>query len=104
MNGGFGGATFQYVDDFDSEEEALKAAYDKVVEEYESYEGLHGLPSWEDVRDELRDSYGLDEEPSDDDINEVYLDYRNNWLDYKVEKVVRDYDVIEDDDEKEYEK
>lgn len=92
LNGGFGGATFQYVDDFDSEEEALKAAYDKAVEEYESYEGLHGLPSWEDVRDELRDSYGLDEEPSDDDINEVYLDYRNNWLDYKVEKVVRDYD------------
>lgn len=94
LNGSFGGAIFQYVDDFDSEEEALNAAYDKAVEVYESYEGCHGLPSWEDVRDELRDSYGLDEEPSDNDINEVYLDYRNNWLDYKVEKVVRDYDDL----------
>lgn len=92
LNGGFGGATFQYVDDFNTEEDALDTAYLLAVQEYESYEGLHGLPSWEDVRDELRDSYGLDEEPSDDDINEVYLDYRNNWLDYKVEKVVRDYD------------
>lgn len=50
------------------------------------YEGLHGLPSWEDVRDELNDSYGPDEEPSDDDIREVYLDHRDNWLDYRVEK------------------
>ena len=43
LNGGFGGATFQYVDDFDSEDEALGAAHDKAVEEYESYEGCHGL-------------------------------------------------------------
>ena len=46
LNGGFGGATFQYVDDFDSEYEALDAAYDKAVEEYESYEGCHGLMDW----------------------------------------------------------
>ena len=43
LNGGFGGATFQYVDDFDSKDEALGAALDKAVEEYESYEGCHGL-------------------------------------------------------------
>ena len=46
LNGGFGGAIFQYVDDFDSEYEALDAAYDKAVEEYESYEGCHGLMDW----------------------------------------------------------
>ena len=58
LNGGFGGATFQYVDDFDNEEEALDAAYDKAVEEYESYEGCHGLMDWEDVRNDLRESFG----------------------------------------------
>lgn len=92
LGGSFGGATYQYTEDFDTEEEALDAAYDCAVQEYESYEGLYGLPSWEDVRDELSEAYGLDDEPSEDDIREVYLDHRDNWLDYKVERVVRDYD------------
>lgn len=92
LGGSFGGATYQYTEDFDTEEEALDVAYDCAVQEYESYEGLYGLPSWEDVRDELSEVYGLDEEPSEDDIREVYLDHRDNWLDYKVERVVRDYD------------
>ena len=86
LGGSFGGATFQYVDDFNTEEDAQDTAYLLAVQEYESYEGLHALPSWEDVRDELSDSYGPDEEPSDDDIREVYLDHRDNWLDYRVEK------------------
>ena len=49
-------------------------------------ENLCEMTGWEDVRDELSDSYGPDEEPSDDDIREVYLDHRDNWLDYRVEK------------------
>lgn len=92
LGGSFGGATYQYTEDFDTEEEALDVAYDFAVQEYESYEGLYGLPSWEDARDELSKAYGPDEEPSEDDIREVYLDHRDNWLDYKVERVVMDYD------------
>ena len=84
LSGGFGGATFQCVDDFDSEDEALKAAYDKAVEEYESYEGCHGLMDWEDVRDDLRESWG--EEPSEDDVGERYLEEVESWLDYRVEE------------------
>lgn len=86
LGGGFGGATYQYTGDFRIEEDALDTAYLLAVQEYESMEGLHGLPSWEDVRDELNDSYGPDEEPSDDDIYELYLECRDNWLDYKVER------------------
>lgn len=48
LGGSFGGATYQYIDDFSTEEDALDTAYLLAVQEYESYEGLHGLPSWEE--------------------------------------------------------
>lgn len=91
LGGGFGGATYQYTDDFRTEEDALDVAYLLAVQEYESHEGICGLPSWEDVRDELSDSYCPDEEPSDDDIYELYLECRDNWLDYKVERVEEEF-------------
>ena len=84
LSGGFGGATFQYVDNFDSEYEALDAAYDKAVEEYESYEGCHGLMDWEDVRNDLRESFG--EEPGEEDVRERYIEEVESWIDYRVEE------------------
>ena len=84
LSGGFGGAIFQYVGDFDSEDEALGAAHDKAVEEYESYEGCHGLMDWEDVRDDLRESW--DEEPGEDDVRERYIEEVESWIDYRVEE------------------
>ena len=84
LNGGFGGATFQYVDDFDSEYEALDAAYNKAVEEYENYEGCHGLMDWEDVRNDLRESFG--EEPGEEDVRERYIEEVESWIDYRVEE------------------
>ena len=84
LSGGFGGATFQYVDDFYSEYEALDAAYDKAVEEYESYEGCHGLMDWEDVRNDLRESFG--EEPGEEDVRERYIEEVESWIDYRVEE------------------
>lgn len=86
LRGGFGGATFQYVDEFDSKDEALKAAYDMAVAVYESYEGYesyHGLLDWEGVRDNLRRLFG--EEPSEDDVRERYLEEVESWIDYRVE-------------------
>ena len=84
LSGGFGGATFQYVDDFYSEYEALDAAYDKAVEEYESYEGCHGLMDWEDVRNDLRESFG--EEPGEEDVRERYIEEVESWIDYRIEE------------------
>ena len=92
LGGSFGGATYQHTDEFKTEEDALDFAYALAGLMYDRLEGLYGLPSWEDIRDELSDSYGLDEEPSEDDIYELYMERRDNWLDYKVERVVRDYD------------
>ena len=82
--GGSGGAIFQYVDDFDSEDEALGAAHDKAVEEYESYEGCYGLMDLEDIRNDLRESWN--EEPDEDDVRERYLEEVESWLDYRVEE------------------
>ena len=84
LNGGFGGAIFQYVDDFDSEDEALATAHNMAIGEYESYEGCHGLMDLEDVRDDLRESWG--EEPGEDDVRERYIEEVENWIDYRVEK------------------
>ena len=50
LGGGFGGATYQMTEDYASIDEALKDAYNLSVEEYQSYEGMHGIMSWEDCR------------------------------------------------------
>lgn len=84
LSGGFGGATFQYADEFDSEDEALGAARGMAITEYESYEGCHGLMDWEDVRDDLRESFG--DEPGEDDVRERYIEEIESWIDYRVEK------------------
>lgn len=84
LSGGFGGATFQYADDFDSKDEALVTARNMAIGEYESYEGCHGLMNWEDVRDDLRESFG--EEPGEDDVRERYIEEIESWIDYRVEE------------------
>lgn len=77
LGGSFGGATYQGTGDFKSRESAEQAAYEAAVEEYESYEGYYGIRSWEDLADEE----GLDYE---DEINELYNEERENWIEYHV--------------------
>lgn len=84
LSGGFGGATFQCVDDFDSEDEALATARNMAIGEYVGYEGCHGLMDWEDVRNDLRESFG--EEPGEEDVRERYLEEVKSWIDYRVEE------------------
>ena len=87
LGGSFGGANYQFSGDFDTEEDALGTARIMAIEEYESYEGNYGLPNWEEVKEELIESYGPDEEVSDGDVQEVYLNYIDGWIDYYVEEV-----------------
>lgn len=86
LNGGFGGATYQHTDEFETYEDALDFAYGLACLMYDRLEGLYGLPNWEAIRDELSKAYGPDEEPSEDDIYELYIERRDNWLDYRVEE------------------
>lgn len=48
--------------------------------------------NWEDVRDDLRESFG--EESGEDDIRERYLEEVESWLDYRAEeyKEGKDYE------------
>ena len=53
---GLSGATYQKTEDYSSMDEALEDAYALAVEEYQSYEGCHGIMSWDDCREDLIDS------------------------------------------------
>ena len=92
LSGGFGGATYYGTYEYDTEAEALKEAYNLAIEHYQSYEGCHGIMSWEDCREELIDSYygeNDDDEhpylPSDEDVDMYYTEEMEGWLSYYVE-------------------
>lgn len=76
LGGGFGGA--HYIRTFTgTKEQAEKEAYYAAIEEYDSYEGLHGLRTVEDIMEED----GIEDY---DEAQQVYNDERESWLDYYV--------------------
>ena len=74
LGGGFGGATYQMTEDY--------ASIDEALEEYESYEGMHGIMSWEDCREDLEES-GFDY--NDESVDSRYQEELESWLSYYVE-------------------
>ena len=87
LGGGFGGAKYIETVEAANEEEASQIAYEYAVEEYESYEGLHGLASYGDVVDNPEE-YGLDEDCQNEEyLWEAYEEERSTWLDYYVKEV-----------------
>lgn len=79
LSGGFGGATYQKTEDYSSMDED---AYALAVEEYQSYEGCHGIMSWDDCREDLIDS-GFDYD--DEAVDDRYQEELESWLSYYVE-------------------
>lgn len=86
MGGSFGGAESCGIYEYDSLEEATMAAYELAVEEYQGYEGLHGIPSYEDVRDEYIATYG-EEDPDEDLVQEYYEEVISGWIEYYAYEV-----------------
>lgn len=86
LGGGFGGANDQGIYQCEDAEEATNLAYEMAKEEYESYEGLHGLLDWEDCRRDLEESWP-DMEWTDDDVADRYQEELESWLDFWVEEV-----------------
>lgn len=82
LGGGFGGATYQMTEDYATIDEALKDSYNLSVEEYQSYEGMHGVMSWEDCREDLKES-GFDYD--DESVDSRYQEELESWLSYYVE-------------------
>lgn len=96
LDGGFGGARYVGTMDCKNIDEALKEAREMAVEEYQSYEGMYGLIGWSDIAENLNE-YFLEEDASEEEINDVYIEEMEGWLDYKA--VLKTEDTL---DEKEY--
>ncbi len=81
LGGGFGGCDNKEWEEVDCKDEndAMDTAYEIAIEEYEMYEGNHGIRSIDDIMEEE----GLDEE----DATEVYRDERESWLEYEFELI-----------------
>jgi hypothetical protein len=80
LGGSFGGAQEVETGEFENEEKANKRAYELAKEEYESYQGLHGIPDEESIKEE-------NPEYSDEDIQQAINDDMESWLDYYVEEI-----------------
>lgn len=94
LAGDFGGATYYKTEEYDSVHEAEVDAYELAVAEYESYEGSHGIISRDDIRENL-DDYGLESGASEAEIEEVYKEEVESWIDYWIEEA----DSLEDCEE-----
>lgn len=84
MGAGFGGPHFlgtvegKGVDDSEVQEDAWTLA----VEDYECYAGLHGILSWDEVKEDLEESFGG---PVDDEeVDEAYNEEVSSWVSYWV--------------------
>ena len=96
LGGGFGGATYKYTIDCENHEEAEDLAYQAAIEEYESYEGLHGIKSWYECGEEYCDENDIptDEmEDYSDDIDQMYSEELESWIDYYA--VLTDEDTLD---------
>lgn len=101
LGGGFGGANFQLSDEFDSLFEAEEEARRLAIEEYESYEGTHGILSEADVRESYCDDNEISEdELSDEDeatIADLYIEEIEGWITYHAVLASEDLDHEEED-------
>jgi hypothetical protein len=80
LGGGFGGAGDWEDCDAKTMEEAEEWAYQEACEMYESYDGMYGIQSWEDIK---KDNPDWDEE----DIEMEWIEQRESWLDYEAREV-----------------
>ena len=92
LGGSFGGATYQGTGDFSSLASAEEMAYQCAVEEYEMWEGTHGIRSWADIADEEC----LDYEEDEYEINEMYEDEKESWMTYYA--VLTEEDTLKEED------
>lgn len=71
--------------EFSSKDIATQVAYDMAVEDYESFEGLHGIPDIGDIMED-KEGYNLSEDASEDECWGVYYEQRESWLSYWAEE------------------
>lgn len=82
LGGGFGGvenADWETIE-AKSLDDALDEAYQRSADIYESYAGMYGLRSVEDI---------IEEDDADEAAaQDIYIDERESWLDYEAREHV----------------
>lgn len=78
LGGGFGGAKECEILDCESLEDAEKSAYILALEYASQYEGMYGLPNFDEIMKE--------EECSEEEATEIYYERLEDWLDYSAEE------------------
>ena len=94
LGGSFGGATYRGTGDFSSRESAEEMAYQYAVEEYEMYEGYHGILDWYDVAE--NNNLDPDDENNKSEIDELYNEEKESWMEYYA--VLTKEDDLEDEE------
>lgn len=90
-----GGEVCEGPREFKSKENAQDEARIMAIDDYESFEGYHGIPDIGDIMENMED-YGLDRDATEDDCWDVYYEQREGWLDYWVEEASGPDDIDED--------
>lgn len=94
MGGSMGGAQFQGVYEYNDLADAEQDAYMKAEEEYQSYEGSHGIPSWDDCYEDALESEWIDsstpQNEVDSIVDDMYLESLESWVHYYVREVSDD--------------
>lgn len=85
LGGGFGGANYVETIEANTREEAEEYARQCAIDDYESYEGSHGILSRDDVFEDLIESFG--EESLEEDVDLRYMEEVEGWIMYYVEEV-----------------
>jgi hypothetical protein len=101
MGGSFGGAQYHGTYEYTNIEEATQDAYLKAEEEYQSYEGCHGIMSPAEVEEDLRDSGFIDDDMTDDEVADM-IDYHyreeiESWISYYALPATGPDDTSHDD-------
>ena len=84
--------------------EAEEAAYEAAVEDFYRYSGLHGIPSENDIAEEM---FGKDyEELTEDEREAVWEEYaeeRESWIDYGAREITEQEYINQELDCNDYE-
>lgn len=94
MGGGFGGATYEGWFSIEDKEEAESLARELAIEEYQSYEGYHGILSYMECAQELYGEGPDGEVPewvwtsvnAQEEIKDMYTEEVESWIEYWVEE------------------
>ena len=72
----------------ESYDNAMRYAYESAIEDYQCYEGYHGIPDIYDIADEMFNmEYNDLSEGEKEAVQEEYEQTIESWIDYSAEEI-----------------